>query len=266
MYNEQGKSYASYVHEHLDRKNIKENTIKDFNLKEIVLTILLKNKDIERFCDFLSNNCIKLSDLPKSGNFIQILNKKTGISLNTLNELLSITGIRKGRVLGKGEILLSIFLDDVKVRDISGDLNWCGLNLEVKGSNGRFGERNREISSDTLIVDYIKNNNITDFRLDSILNNTVDKQHYLQDIIKKNFNVTGDIETDNIRSLLSYYYIAFYAQKKNIDAFFLLNTERSKGRYRFFKTNEIKEYILNGTITVQPFYIKNMNPSLNTIK
>lgn len=120
--------------------NITNATFGKRSAPQEIFNILSGNDDLQNYDSYDKPS---YESIGKKGNLISSFSE-SGMSYESLKELLSMFGSESGRGVGKGETFLSMMLDDVKMADAgAGDLDWNGKYLEVKGSGARVGKRER---------------------------------------------------------------------------------------------------------------------------
>jgi len=300
------RPFQEAIDEYLATKNIDGNTFgKDETAaNEKVFQILQSEEQVDKFSEYMKNP-LKLSDMPSSGNLFDEVKKASGLTDTTIQKLLHIKGQEEGRGVGKAEIFLSMFFDDVKMRVVGkGDLTWNGKYLEVKGSSARLGGRGTPWQGfkTSILGKLAQEYDKSDRNLTSLINNLADEVDPPTDIpklkegIKEFANavygksdiidkvVDGLSEEDlkngeKVKKALIKLYFTHYAKAENVDHFIFVNTalrtDKTTGdktfapknsRYLLFSADKIEELIdSNQMILTSSPAVDNLYPSLNTI-
>jgi hypothetical protein len=249
-------------------------------LSDQIFEILSDNDDLDKFNEYRKSPK-SLSNLSQTGNIVNIL-AETGISQESINQILNLIGTEGGRGIGKGEILLALFFGDAKISEGKGDLTSSEGAVEIKGSGARLGDRGTNTSifanSDLakLAIDY-EFESTKGIRIDTLIsylageadNKEVYKAsvNFLKNVFP-NIDITqfftlDTIKSDaDIRSALKKIYLLNYFTKENIDKIMYINTLRSAGQFVFFTPDEISEIVNGNLLKINNFFDYNMNPQL----
>lgn len=267
---------------YLNSHNINVNTISSLKVPNKISSILSKNNDMDNFLNYI-NNPISFSSLGQSGNLIDKLST-SGVSSDSIQSIINISGFEGGKGVGKGEVALAAFIKDLEMSKGKGDLTWNGEYLEVKGSNARLGSRGnsssilensdlgklaiseignfkKSIRIEVLINLLIEN----DTPVDTIYNASV---NFLKQLFSNATNITEVFDKNElndiskIKKALTKIYINNYANKEGIKHFIFLNTDDNVGSYLSFKPEEANDLINSGEISVRNFYADNLNPQI----
>ena len=298
------RPFQEAIDEYLGTKNIDGNTFgKDETpANEKVFQILQSEEQVDKFSEYIKNP-LKLSDMPSSGNLFDEVKKASGLTDTTIQKLLHVKGQEEGRGVGKAEIFLSMFFDDVKMRVVGkGDLTWAGKYLEVKGSSARLGGRGTPWQGfkSSILGQLAQEYDKSDKNITSLINNLADEVDPPTDIkklkegIKEFANAVygksdiidkiidglseDDLKNPNkVKKALIKIYYTHYAKAEGVDHFIFVNTSiKSKGgeksfgrnnsRYRLFSADDIEKLIDDNqmVVTSSPA-VDNLYPSLNTI-
>jgi len=116
----------------------------------------LDDEDIKRFSAFIDNpNKPQLKD-NLSGNLFSI-GSKVGVTQKFIQRMSTVEPKDKSsNDVGPGEILIGILFADVFNSPQSGDLAFNGKKVEVKGSDGRFGQqggRSSQVPRNTIFIE-----------------------------------------------------------------------------------------------------------------
>lgn len=264
---------------YLDKHNLNSKYIGA--LSDQIFEILSDNDDLDKFNEYRKSP-LKLSNLSQTGNIISILGE-TGVSQNSITQIVNLIGQEGGRGIGKGEILLALFFGDTKISEEKGDLTSSEGSVEIKAFTARLGNRvtNTSIFTNSdlarLAIDYDFDNKTKSIRIDTLIaylseevdNNEVYKaaidffKNFFTNIdITKYFTLT-DIKSEiSIRSALKKIYILDYFTKENIDKLMYINTNKSSLPYTFFTSDEVINIVDNNLLKMTPFYNNDMNPQL----
>ena len=266
--------------------NIDENTVQDTDTPGELFSILTANDDVDNFDDYVKKGQFSLDQLKsdKVGNLIKDL-EKTGISSNSITQLVNYGGFEGGRGVGKAEIALALLLKDVEMRvPEKGDLTWNGKYLEVKGTSGRFGGRNQKIEGAPKILDLVKKypDISSKVRPDLFIPDLIangEKEKNILPLTKElakvmypkatNINdvVIEDILTENIPLRIAFQkiYISNYVNAEDIKDFIFVDTANRFGNYLLKSPEELIDYVnQNFTKFCGPVSIKNVSPQTFT--
>jgi hypothetical protein len=251
------------------------------SLSDQIFEILSDNDDLDKFNEYRKSS-LSTSNLGQSGNIFSILSN-TGVSQESISQLLNLVGTEGGRGIGKGEILIALFFGDVKISEGKGDLTSSKGSIEIKGSGARLGDRgtNPAIFSNSdlakLAIDYEIDTSAKGVRIDTLIadlaeeadNNTVYNASvdFLKNIfpkidIKQFFTVDMVKNASDIRKALNKMYMLNYFTKEGIDEMLYIDTRSKAGNYVFFPSDEITEIINDNLIKINSFSHSNMNPQL----
>ena len=143
MYRDSIKGH--FTKDMMEQNNVSNKTFSNRDASNEVLGILSANDDLEKFDNY---DRPSFEALGKSGNLVDTF-KKSGMSYESIQQLLSMAGKESGRGVGKMEVGLATLVGDVKMAAAgAGDLDWGGKYLEVKGSAARLGGRDRVFPGD----------------------------------------------------------------------------------------------------------------------
>lgn len=291
--------YKIKIINYLNRHNLNSSTFSggpDNNVENIIINILARNNDLKNYVNYI-NRPVDLSSIGKSGNLVEIMTNKTGLSINAVKSLINMTGTEGGRGIGKGEIFSSAIFNDVSQGDAGeGDLNWNGRYLEVKGTNARLGGRDREFSNfeNTKLgeIAYMLNtpgtansNKIIDIIVNIARNkNNNIKKEQLQDAIREFIMMAYEVNTDDIiklqsidlkdprkvRNMLTTVYFTSYAIQHDVSDFLFIRTDESSrrgfGNFRLFSASDIGKLVDENLISCGVITLNDLDPQLNTIK
>lgn len=273
--------YGPAVLEHLNNNcYIDNNTFEDGSAPNQILNILVDNGDIENYLKYIQNR-ITLSSLPDIGNLYECCN----MNKVTLQKLLQVEGKEGGRGVGKGEIYLATLFQDVTMRpEAKGDLSWNGMYLEVKGSDARLGDRDREytnfeesklnklaiacqieMSYDlTHIITSIANYSDTQESLPIAIQEFCDMAYPYATKYDIHFKYLSD--STWVRNYLTKIYFSNYINKEKVDAMIFINTKRNSpnvnGNYIKFKYNEMDRLVDYKAIACGKIKINDLDPNL----
>lgn len=271
------------LNSYLASHNIDKNTVATFDASSKILSILSDNDDIDNFTKYVEN-ASSFSSLGQSGNLIDKLSN-SGVSSDSIQSIINLSGTEGGRGIGKGEIALAAFIKDLKMSEGKGDLDWNGKYLEVKGSGARLGSRGNSSSilsnSDLgkLAVSEVGNlkENIrievlinllieNDVPIDTVYNVSV---NFLKQIFPSATNITEVFnknelnDISKIKRALTKIYINNYANKEGVGHFIFLNTSKNFGSYLSFNPEEAKDLVDSGEIIVNNFYAGDLSPQIS---
>lgn len=258
--------------------NVTDKTVDTANAPQVVFKILADNDDFQNFLKY-KESLKGFGSLGQEGN---LLNKfaDSGLSKETLKQILSFSGKEGGRGVGKGEVGLSILLDDVKMAAGKGDLDWGGKYLEVKGTAARLGKRDRSYTNfDSSELGKIAvETEVSDRRLDTmiptLIANGADEKEVRDAYIKfldtthpkgkaKDFLKDTDLTDSNeVRRDTTKTYFTNYAESEGVDHFIFMNTSSRFGDYVSFTPEEISPLVDSGKIAAKTFSTNNLDPSL----
>lgn len=261
---------------YLDKHNL--NSAHIGALSDQIFEILSNNDDLDKFNEYRKSSPYSLSGLSQTGNILTTLGE-TGVSQDSLVQLLNLIGQEGGRGIGKGEILLALFFSDAKISEGKGDLTSSEGSVEIKGSGARLGDRGTNTSIFTnsdlakLAIDY----EIEDVRIDTLVaslaeeadNNLVYKTtvDFLKNIFTQ-IDITAYFPPDAIKSIvtmrnvLNKIYVLNYLTKEGIDRMIYIDTKARQGSYVSFTPDEMTEIINSNLIKINSFTASNMNPQL----
>jgi hypothetical protein len=271
------------LNSYLASHNIDKNTVATFNAPVKISSILSDNDDTDNFLKY-TDSPISFSSLGESGNLVNVLSN-SGVSTDSIQSIINLSGTEGGRGIGKGEIALATFIKDLKMSEGKGDLDWNGKYLEVKGSGARLGSRGNSSSILTnsnlgkLAVDELgtlKENirievliNLlieNDISLDIVYKTSID---FLKQIFPSATNIS-DVFNENelndvskIKKAITKIYINNYANKEGVDHFIFLNTSKNFGSYLSFSPKDAEELVDKGEIVVNNFYASDLSPQIS---
>jgi hypothetical protein len=218
----------------------------------------IAESEIDEFIKYIEKPK-KLSDVAVGGNFAS----QMGISNKLAKDLINIEpgADAGGSSVGKAEVFLGLMFTDVDNNVKSGDLNWGGKNLEVKGTGGRLGQQagrgsDSKIQIETLAKDFLSEEELMEYieRLQKIkysmvisikelfektdggsdviarFQTTLDNTFYNKGVAKDYFKDSSDFTNlDKVKKNLIKLNARSYAIKTNVDVFLFLNS--SNGDY-----------------------------------
>ena len=223
----------------------------------------------------------------KSDEARNIINdlKQTGISPESITQLVNYGGYEGGRGVGKAEIALALLLKDVKMMvDEAGDLNWDGSYLEVKGTSGRLGGRDQKLSGTADVLNLLKkypdisNPLRPDLFIPELIANGENEKKILN-LTKElaramyphanNINkvIIEDILTENVPLRIAFQkiYANNYVNAEGVKDFIFIDTTNRFGNYLIKSPEELEDYIdTNFTKFSGPISIKQLSPSTFT--
>jgi len=260
---------------YLDKHNLNAEHIG--SLSDNIFEILSDNDDLDKFNEYRKSP-LKLADLSQTGNITAILGE-TGISQNSIVQLLNLIGQEGGRGIGKGEIVLALFFGDAKISEGKGDITSSEGSLEIKAYDARLGTRGTNASLFTnsdlakLAVDY----EVDSVRMDVLIPSLAEEADndivykavidFLKNIFTK-IDITQYITPNTIKSqkeirlALNKVYMLDYFTKEGIDKMMYIDTKTSQGNYVLFTVEQISEVVNNNLIKIKTFTASDMNPQI----
>jgi hypothetical protein len=250
-------------------------------LSDQIFEILSDNDDLDKFNEYRKAPK-QLSSLAQTGNIVTILTE-TGVSQDSVSQILNLVGSEGGRGIGKGEILLALFYGDTKISEGKGDLTSSEGSVEIKGSGARLGDRgtNTSIFSSSdlakLAIDYEFETVGKGIRIDTLVSYLADEADnadvykatldFLRNVFPSiditQFFPSDAIKSDaSMREVLKKIYILNYFTKEGIDRMIYINTSRNAGQYVSFTSDEITEIVNGNLLRIGNFFDYNMNPQL----
>lgn len=265
----------------LDRANIHIKTISGTNTPKAIFDILTHNEDLENFIQYVqSDKHLNYTTLGKEGNLVDKLTV-TGISRKSIEELINLGGFEGGRGVGKGEVALALLVDDLRMREGSGDLDWKGKYVEVKGSGGRLGGRNTKIPENLALIKRYRQANppIQSKRLNEIIP-TLLQQGAPKDQLRKECEelintiypqgkgdtyITANILNNQkqLRAAFQKAYFYNYLNVEGVDYLMMLNTSSTGlGKYINLPASEVETYIEQHPTITSPINIDESTPQI----
>jgi hypothetical protein len=274
--------YGPSILEHLNNNcYIDDKTFEDGSASGQILNILVDNNDVHNYLKYIQRN-VTLTSLPNIGNLYEYCD----LNKNTLQKLLQVEGKEGGRGVGKGEIFLAVLFQDVTMRpEAKGDLSWNNLYLEVKGSDARLGDRDREYTNyeesklnqlsksldlplsldlvTTITSLYVKHPEVVSKLLDAIYDFCQVSYPY-----SNVYDINVNYLSDNIwvRHYLTKIYFSNYINKEKVDAMIFINTKRNSpnagGNYIKFMSNEMERLVEEGAIACGRIKVNDLDPNL----
>lgn len=267
------------IKEYFNKHNIYQGVLSETDTHTYILDSFQTEKEMQLYVDYIESP-LSLKNIPTTGNIIDILHKHTNISKKTLRKILHLKGTENGRGVGKGEIILSIFFEDVSFSLTKGDLSWDGKYLEVKGTDARLGKR------DCCIFNFDKtglgrfSDKLETKRIDKIVEHYSNKCNknelvkYINEFIKTGypesdyrlFSLNDDIK--HIRKFITLHYFRNYKNREGVDKFIFINTgnTNNQGKYIIFCEKNVENLILNDIIGCGPITYENINPQILSVK
>ena len=261
------------------QSNITDATVDTSSAPKVMFDILSDNDDLVTFTEFKKPN---FSELPEQGNLINFFNKSK-ISTDSLTKIFDFSGKEGGRGVGRGEVGLALLFNDLKMASAgSGDLNWGGKSLEIKGSGARLGRRDRVFSNfkktklGQLAIKYDK----SDAYLKSLIPNLADeedinKDELLQAVIEfeeiahpngdaKKY-ITKDIldKPADLRKAFTKNLLKDYTDSHNINHYLWMNTKGNFGKYISFTPEDFDSLVDNGTLRTNNMAIHQLDPAIS---
>jgi hypothetical protein len=266
--------------------NIDEKTVEGKDTPGELFSILTNNDDVDNFDEYINKGQLSLKSL-KSEETRNIINdlKQTGISGDSITQLVNFGGYEGGRGVGKAEIAMALLLKDVKMMvGQKGDLDWDGNYLEVKGTSGRLGGRDQKLSGTANILKLLKkypdisNSVRPDLFIPELIANGEDEDKILNltkelaTVMYPNANnidkeIIKDILTENIPLRIAFQkiYVDNYVNAEGVDDFIFVDTSNRFGNYLVKSPEELIDYVsTNFTKFSGPVSIKNLSPTTFT--
>ena len=266
--NDEGGFYA-----YLKNKNITDDIIDGINVPEKIYDILIDNDDFDNFNEYRRN----AKNFPGGTNSLPEILADTKVSSKSISEIINIDGKKQGAGVGKGEIALALFFNDIKKSPGKGDLEWNGENLEVKSVGARLGGE-REVSS-SIILNSELGKAAEKFgfnplkRLDAVISGL-----YSEIDPKELYNISVDffknmypnanfnyLNIDSLKSIadtrkaLNKLYISNYMNSENIQYIVYIN---ATGNYVIFSPEQIEEIVEKNIIKINSISGTNLYPQL----
>lgn len=277
-----GRSRNTELQTVLDKANINAKTISGVNAPKAIFDILAHNDDLENFINYVkSSEHLNYTSLKKEGNLVDKL-ATTGISKKSIEELIGLGGFEGGRGVGKGEIALALLVDDLKMRDSSGDLDWNGNYVEVKGSGGRMGGRDTKISESSRLIKRYRQANppIESKRLHEIIPALLQQGVPKEELRKESEELVNSlypkgkgssyITTENLdnpkelRVAFQKAYFNNYINTEGVDHLMMINTTAAKlGKYINLPVSEVGAYIENHPTITSPITLEDSTPQIS---
>ena len=277
-----GRSRTTELQTVLSRANINAKTISGVNAPKAIFDILAHNDDLENFMQYVkSDQHLNYTSLKESGNLIDKL-ATTGISRKSIEELIGLGGFEGGRGVGKGEVALALLVDDLKMREGSGDLDWNGSYVEVKGSGGRMGGRDTKIPENLKLIQRYKQANppIESKRLNEIIPALLQQGTPKEELRKECEQLinsiypqgkgTTYITADNLgnskemRAAFQKAYFYNYINTEGVDHLIMLNTSaKGLGRYINLPASKVGEYIEQHPTVTSPITLNESAPQIS---
>jgi hypothetical protein len=277
-----GRSRTTELQTVLSRANINAKTISGVNAPKAIFDILAHNDDLENFMQYVkSDQHLNYTSLKESGNLIDKL-ATTGISRKSIEELIGLGGFEGGRGVGKGEVALALLVDDLKMREGSGDLDWNGSYVEVKGSGGRMGGRDTKIPENLKLIQRYKQANppIESKRLNEIIPALLQQGTPKEELRKECEQLinsiypqgkgTTYITADNLgnskemRAAFQKAYFYNYINTEGVDHLIMLNTSaKGLGRYINLPASKVGEYIEQHPTITSPITLNESAPQIS---
>lgn len=277
-----GRSRNTELQAVLNRGNINAKTISGVNAPKAIFDILAHNDDLENFMQYVkSDQHLSYSSLKESGNLIDKL-ATTGISRKSIEELIGLGGFEGGRGVGKGEVALALLVDDLKMREGSGDLDWNGSYVEVKGSGGRMGGRDTKIPENLKLIQRYKQANppIESKRLNEIIPALLQQGAPREELRKECEQLINSIypegkgstyiTVDNLgnskemRAAFQKAYFYNYINTEGVDHLIMLNTSaKGLGRYVNLPASKVGEYIEQHPTITSPITLNESAPQIS---
>ena len=277
-----GRSRTTELQTVLSRANINAKTISGVNAPKAIFDILAHNDDLENFMQYVkSDQHLNYTSLKESGNLIDKL-ATTGISRKSIEELIGLGGFEGGRGVGKGEVALALLVDDLKMREGSGDLDWNGSYVEVKGSGGRMGGRDTKIPENLKLIQRYKQANppIESKRLNEIIPALLQQGTPKEELRKEceqlinsiypqgkgNTYITADNlgNSKEMRAAFQKAYFYNYINTEGVDHLIMLNTSaKGLGRYINLPASKVGEYIEQHPTITSPITLNESAPQIS---
>jgi hypothetical protein len=277
-----GRSRTTELQTVLSRANINAKTISGVNAPKAIFDILAHNDDLENFMQYVkSDKHLNYTSLKESGNLIDKL-ATTGISRKSIEELVGLGGFEGGRGVGKGEVALALLVDDLKMREGSGDLDWKGSYVEVKGSGGRMGGRDTKIPENQKLIQRYKQANppIESKRLNEIIPALLQQGTPKEELRKECEQLINSIypqgkgstyiTADNLgnskemRAAFQKAYFYNYINTEGVDHLIMLNTSaKGLGRYVNLPASEVGKYIDQHPTITSPITLNESAPQIS---
>ena len=277
-----GRSRNTELQTVLDKANINAKTLSGVNAPKAIFDILAHNSDLENFVNYVkSKEHLNYASLKKEGNLINKL-AATGISKKSIEELIGLGGSEGGRGVGKGEIALALLVDDLKMRDSSGDLDWNGNYVEVKGSGGRMGGRDAKISESSKLIKRYRQANppIESKRLHEIIPALLQQGVPREELRKESEELINSLypkgngssyitagNLDNPKELRVAFQKAYfndYITTEGVDHLMMINTTTANlGKYINLPVSEVDAYIENHPTITSPITLTISAPQIS---
>ena len=265
----------------LSRANINAKTISGMNAPKAIFDILTHNDDLENFMQYVkSDKHLTYPTLGEGGNLVDKL-AVTGISRKSIEELIGLGGFEGGRGVGKGEVALALLVDDLSMREGSGDLDWQGKYVEVKGSGGRMGGRNTKIPESLNLVKRYRQANppITTKRLNEIIPALLQQGTTKEDLRKECEELIDNIypqgkgsayitaenlgNSKELRAAFQKAYFYNYLNTEGVDYLLMLNTSSTGlGRYVNLPVSKVGTYVEEHPTITSPINLDESTPQI----
>ena len=276
-----GRARSTELQAVFDKSNITTKTISGTNTPKAIFDILAHNEDLENYVEYVkSDKHINYVGLGSEGNLIDKL-EVTGISKKSIEELVNLGGFEGGRGVGKGEVALALLVDDLRMREGSGDLDWKGKYVEVKGSGGRLGGRNTKIPETLALIKRYNQADppINSKRLHEIIPALLQQGAPKQELRKETEQLInalypkGDgakyVTEDNLnnqkelRAAFQKAYFYNYLNIEGVDYLMMLNTSSTGlGRYINLAASEVGSYIEKHPTITSPINLDEYTPQI----
>jgi len=266
--------------------NINKGTVEGKDTPGELFSILTINDDVDNFDNYIKNGQLSLKSLKGKDkrNLINDL-KSTGLSGDSITQLIDFGGYEGGRGVGKAEIALALLLKDVKMMvGQKGDLNWDGDYLEVKGTSGRLGGRDQKMLGTSEILELVdKHPDISNIvRPDLFIPELIANGEKEEVILKLTKELASNMYpyADNIdkaivkdileeplllRAAFQKIYLNNYANNEGVDDFIFVDTSNRFSDYIVASPEEMYDYIdTNPTRFSGPVSLKNISPTTFT--
>jgi len=252
-------------------------------INDIISTYLASTQDLDKFIENHKKNPLTYSDLPATGNLIAVINRHTGIDIQTIENIINIKGQEDGRGVGKGEAALALFFNDVLKSTGDGDNIVNGKPLEVKGTGGRLGKRGREASRNTSLLQKVDNTvNITntnrfDIFIPQLLQDNIPprevynslkafvKEYYPSANPVENFLNIEDLgDQTEVRKAMQKIYASNYLNSLEYDQVIFINTIKQPGTYYKFDSRDALYTFIdqNTTVFSSPIGVVDLDPQV----
>jgi hypothetical protein len=267
------KSSDGGFYAYLKSKNITDDLIDGVNVPERIHDLLIDNNDFDNFNEYRRSP----KSFPGGSNSLSEVLADTGVSSKSISEIINIDGKKKGAGVGKGEVALALFFNDVRKSPGKGDLEWNGDNLEVKSMGARFGGE-REVNSSVILgselgkaaeqygfnplkrLDAVISGLYSEMDPKKLYNTVID---FFKDIYPNaDFNYLSIDSLKNIidiRKVLNKLYISNYMNSENIQHIIFIN---SAGNYITFTPEQIEDIVDKNIIKINSISGTNLYPQI----